>query len=317
MGGGGNNTTTTVRELSPEQRELLGLVIPIAEEFVANPPQLYPGSTIAPFDPLQELGQNLAVGTALGTILPTAQTTAQANQFVQSSLLPVGAYGLGQLVGGIGPSQAAGSFLLSGQTLSPETNPVFEQQVEAAIRPIQKQLTQEILPQIRGEAVQAGQFGGSRQGIAEGLAIQGFEQKAGDIATEIAARNYEQGLNAMTRALDTVLGAGTIGVRTGLGEGVRSLFATPRLADFLLRPASVVEAIGAQRRAMEQALLQEEAQRYVTEQMIPFLVAQDVANLAFGIPAGKTISQSPVPEPSPLQIIMGILGPLAILGGLI
>ena len=60
FGGGGGpttSTTTTIQELSPEQQRLIGLVIPEAERIIQNPPQLFPGSQIAPLDPLQLLAQ--------------------------------------------------------------------------------------------------------------------------------------------------------------------------------------------------------------------------------------------------------------------
>jgi len=52
-GGGQTSTSVTTQELSPEQKRLLDLVIPEAEKIIGSPPQLFPGSTIAPRDPLQ------------------------------------------------------------------------------------------------------------------------------------------------------------------------------------------------------------------------------------------------------------------------
>ena len=314
MSGGGGSSTTTVKELSPEQRELLELVIPVARETSENPPELFPGSTIAPFDPLQQLGQAQAVGTAFNFLQPLAESTTQGAQNVQGAIGP-SIEGLGGLIGGIPAAQQTGQFLLGGALLDPRTNPVLGAQTEAAIRPIAQQFSQHILPNIRSGAIEAGQFGGSRQGIAEGLAGQEFLQQASEIATNLQANNFNQGLGAMQAALDSVLGAGLGGVRTGLEEGTRSLFAAPTLADLALRPAEVVSGVGDIRQQMDQARLTEEADRFLTEQLIPFLVAQDIANLAFGIPAGSTSVQQSS-SLSPLQTIGGILSPLAAIAGL-
>ena len=55
-------------------------------------------------------------------------------------------------------------------------------------------------------------------------------------------------------------------------------------------------------------MLTEEANNFMLEQLMPFLIAQDVANLAFGIPGGSTISTSTQknPGPSPIDIILGV-----------
>ncbi len=59
--GGGESRTVTTQELSPEQQELLSLVIPEARRFVTNPPQQFPGSTVAPFTPNQLAAQQGAL----------------------------------------------------------------------------------------------------------------------------------------------------------------------------------------------------------------------------------------------------------------
>ena len=86
MPGGGSNSSTTVRELAPEQRELLEQVIPVAKDISQNPPDLFPGSSISPFTPLQEQGQAAAVDTAINTLQPLAESTASASQTLQETL---------------------------------------------------------------------------------------------------------------------------------------------------------------------------------------------------------------------------------------
>lgn len=313
-GGGGSQTTTTTQELAPEQQELLNMVIPVAEQQINNPPELFPGSSIAPFNPLQQQGQQMAVGSALDFIQPLAQSTSQGAQAVQDFAVPASLGGLGSLVGGLGRAQPSQDFLMSGALLNPETNPALQGQIEAAIRPLAQSMQTDILPQIRGGAVDAGQFGSSRQGIAEGLAARDFMQQAGDISTNIVGQNFTQGLDAMTRAVSDAIGAGAMGTQTGLEQGTRALFAAPTLADLALRPASVVESVGNLQRQLEQAQLTEESDRFLADQMIPFLVAQDVANLAFGAPSGTSSVTQGGGGGGGILDILGVLGPFAMAG---
>src|SRR5690349_132962 len=147
-----STTSTTTQNMSPEQRQLYSLVIPKAEDFISKPLQLYPGSTVAGFDPLQLAGQQMTVNAAT-SLLP--QRVDRAN--------------------------AASDFLM-GPALFPESNPALQAATNAAIRPVVQNFEQSVLPNVRAGAVASGGYGGSRQGIAEGLAGQELVRKSGDIA---------------------------------------------------------------------------------------------------------------------------------------
>lgn len=170
-GGGTTHTTsTTTQELSPEQRQLFSLVIPKAEQFINQPLQLYPGSTVAGFDPLQQAGREMTVEAAQG-LVPQVENT-----------------------------QAASNFLL-GPVLFPESNPALRAATDAAIRPVTENFTENILPALARDAISAGGYGGTRQSIAEGLAGKEVVAQSGDIAANLANQAYQQGLNAMVAAL--------------------------------------------------------------------------------------------------------------------
>ena len=165
-GGGGESRTVTTQELSPEQQELLKLVIPEARKFVADPPQQFPGSAIVPFTPNQLGAQQSALSQAFGgNVSQVTDAAAQAQQFA------------------LGP------------VLFPESNPALQAATQAAIRPITEQFTQSVLPNIRQEAITAGGFGGSRQGIAEGQASQAFLRQVGDTSAQIQSEAFGQGLD--------------------------------------------------------------------------------------------------------------------------
>lgn len=241
-GGSQTSTTNTVQKLSPEQQQLINLVIPTAEQFIQNPPELFPGSAIQPFDPLQVQAQEDLLALA----------------------------GPGGALPGLAGQAGSGLEFLLGPVLFPESNPALAAATEAAVRPLSQQFENVTLPGIRGEAITAGGFGGSRQGIAEGLAAQGLTQATGDVTASIQANAFQQSLDAM----------------------VKALFAAPATAGLQFLPTAATEAVGAQRQQLEQTLLSEEAQRFISEQLIPFATAQDVAALAFGIPGGSVTSTS-------------------------
>lgn len=320
-GGGQTSTTTTTQELSPEQQRLMKLVIPTAEQFIQNPPTLFgTGGTITnpEFSSLQQEIAGLETQLQGTSQFETGFTGVggrdrEARQRVvnpefaslqnQLSALQARLAGLPETLPGGEPRSAiqpfdplqlqaqenllalagpggglpalteqageASQFLL-GPVLFPESNPALAAATEAAIRPLTEQFQNVILPGIRGEAITAGAFGGSRQGIAEGLAAQGLTRQTGDITASIQADAFQQSLDAMTRAL----------------------FAAPSTAQLQFLPTAATGAVGAQRQQMEQALLSEEAQRFISEQLIPFATAQDVAALAFGIPGGSVTSTS-------------------------
>ena len=76
--------------------------------------------------------------------------------------------------------------------------------IASAAAPIWQGLAESALPNIRGGAVTTG-YGGSRQGIAEGLASGRAAQEVGrqgqGIATSLADAGYGRGLDAMGKAL--------------------------------------------------------------------------------------------------------------------
>lgn len=171
-GGGAPDETrsTTVQELSPEQRQILEPVIPVAREFVEQPPTLFPGSGIVGFNPLQLQGQQAALGTT-GTQQALANQGAGFTQFT------------------LGPG------------LDPRTNPGLQGAISAATRPIIDNLTQRILPQLETEFSVLGQPGSSRAGIAQGLATQSALQQVGDTAANVVNPAFQASLEAGTRSL--------------------------------------------------------------------------------------------------------------------
>ncbi len=289
---GGTSRTVTTQQLAPEQRQLLEFVLPEAGRFARNPPNLYPGSQIAGFNPLEEQAQQQALQMAGGALPGIAGSAINANNALQGQVLEQSIAGQRGLLAGQGLALPAQQFLLSGDVLNPANNPGLGAAIQGAIQPIRREYEQTVLPGISRQSNLVGDLGGSRQQIAEGIASQAYLDAVGNTVGNLQNEAYQAGLGAMVGGLTPTIGAGAAGTEAGLQEAVRSLFAAPSLPGLALAAPSVTGGVGAQQRALSQAQLSEEAQRYMAEQLLPFAAAQDVAALAFGFPGGTVASNA-------------------------
>jgi hypothetical protein len=217
--------------------------------------QAIPGfSGVAGFDPSQTAGQEMVLGAAPGQ------------------------------AGVVGSAASGNQFLTGGQALDPTTNPALARTIEASTRPITEQLLEKALPAVRSGAVGAGQFGGSRQGIAEGQAIRGAESAVGDAASKVATTGYLSGLDAMTKGI-------------GLAPGSAQALAIPGIS---------TSGVGDVRQALQQALLGEQTSRFNTQALWPLLQGKELASLVGGLPGGGTTTTASGPTaPSGLQQALG------------
>lgn len=254
MGGGEQAPVQkTTYELSPEQRQLMTLAMPGVRDFAASVPQRYQGNQVAGFTPEQMQGQGQVLGAApiQGDL---ARSAARANQFYTS-----------------------------GNIWEPENNPALAGAVNAATRPITEALTQSALPAIRNEAVTTGNFGGSRQGVAEGLATQGASRAIGDTSAKVVNAAYDTNVNAQLKAmglLPTVQGAQS-------AEGLAT------------------SGVGDVRQAMNQAMINQDVGGFNYDQLAPFLQSKEIMSLLQGLPGGTTTSTGNVPKANPFTSALG------------
>lgn len=255
----------TTYELSPEQRELMNLAIPGVRDFAASTPQRYQGSQVAGFTNPQVSGQNMALGAA-GT---------QNNLGTQSA-------------------DALGRFQ-TGSFWDPSSNAMLSGAVDAAVRPIQQNLTEVALPAIRNEAVTTGNFGGNRQGIAEGQAVRGASQAIGDTASKLVQGTYNTNVDAVLKSLGltpTIQGAQTTGAVTTSG-------------------------VGDVQQAMQQAQLNEQVNAFNFDNNANFLKSKEIMSLLQGLPGGTTTSTGNVPQPNKVAGALGGAASGAALGSAI
>jgi hypothetical protein len=251
--------------LSPEQRELMGLAMPGIREFAAKVPERYGSSTVAGFDPSQVAGQQGALGSA----------------GVQTGLARSGA----------GTSNA----WLDPAKLDVSNDPIVQANIASAQRPVWDQLMEVALPGVRDSAERTGNFGSSRQGIAEGVAVGKATKAAGDIASGITSKAYDTNVDAQLKALGLL--PQTSAVQTG-GDATTS-------------------AVGDVRQALEQARLNETVGNFNYDQLAPFLQSKEIMAMLSGIPGGSTVSTASGPTRNPLTSALGGAASGAALGSAI
>jgi hypothetical protein len=194
--------------------------------------QPYPGTAPASFSPETLAAQKYGVDYALG---PALQQTNNMNQAVK--------FGLGDV-------------------LYPQSNPALQQTINAAVRPITESYTDPggVMSQIRSGATGAGQFGSSRQGIAEGVAAGRYADAVGDASSRIATEGYGRGLDTFSRTL---------------------AFA-PQAMQAGMTPANILSGIGSQNEMQAQQLEDYLSNSRMWEYNAPWLPLQNYANIVFG-----------------------------------
>lgn len=242
MGGGSSQqTTTATQNLTPEQQSLVSLATPQYQQFAASTPTLPTGAqAVAPFTAPQQTGQADVLG-ATGNMGSTVGTAAGTNQY-----------------------------LSSGAFLDPGSNPYVQNAVKAATDPIFQDLSQRTLPaqQATGAAGSGVNYGGSREGIAEGLATQGAQRAAGQAGANIMNTALGQGLSATNQAIAQA----------------------PTTATSLAIPGATQEAVGGEQQQQQQNVLNANNAAAWFQQMLPLLKAQALTQGAAGLPGGSTTS---------------------------
>ena len=125
--------------------------------------------------------------------------------------------GLGGVVGSGVTGQGQAGALQGMQGLlaagDPMNNPYLASAMQAAIRPVTEQFTETVMPGIKQGAMEAGQMGSSRQGVAEGIASRGYQNTLADITAQMGSQAYGQGLQAMQAGAG--IGQGLMGAGMG------------------------------------------------------------------------------------------------------
>lgn len=235
--GSSGSSTTTTQNYSPEEAARRTQVMDEAARiYNATAPALssaaYPGARPIQFSPDTLMSQQYARDYATGPAVAQANNINQAVQFGLSDVL------------------------------FPETNPALQSTINAAVRPIYQDFTDPggVMSQIRTGAQDAGQFGSSRQGIAEGIAAGRYANAASDAAAKVATEGYNRGLDTFSRTL---------------------AFA-PQALQTGLMPAQILSGVGAQNEMQASEIENYLSNAAMWQLNAPWAPLQNYASIVFG-----------------------------------
>jgi hypothetical protein len=163
--------------------------------------------------------------------------------------------------------------------LDPNSNPNLQKTVDAALGRTTRAFNEDVLPGIRSSFVGAGQGGSTRQGIAEGIAMDRLQQNLGDTAASMYSQAYGQGLDAM----------------------LRGVALAPQTGQMLMAPSGVLSAVGTDQQAMNQAQLTDLVNRWNFNQNAPWNELVQYGQLVTGGFGGTSTTNAPSPQSSPLM----------------
>lgn len=316
--------TNIPKEFAPYFERLMGRV----EEQSLQPYEAYGGPRLAASDQFADIGasRDITRGVAGSGIagLPAAQATATGNIEEARRL---GQYGPGQFNQfNFDPARQ-----FTGQEVQQYMSPYLENVLD-----VQKSKAIEDFNRLRGgrnaQAVQAGAFGGSRQGVQEGIAQEALMRQMGEIdatgrqaAFEQAAQQF--GTDRAAQMAQQEAQAGELGrVQTGTeasrqfgaGQGLSALGAAGAAAGQLvglgeqeraagIQNAQLLEAIGRSQQGETQAGLDIGYQDYLRQQGYPQEMLGFYSDVLRGLPvaAASTQNQQGYQSYNPTQQALG------------
>lgn len=328
---GGKTKVKSSQKLSPEAQALMEGVVPIAQQFLNKDLEIYPGSRVQGTTRNEAIGQRSLVKAA-GREIPRLSALgggyvrdllgrggtgagvglAQSAQSIEQlqGAGGAGAAGLGSILANYNNQAGGRNFLSSGAALDPSSNPAIQAMMDASTRNIREGLMEKALPAVRSDFISGNSFGGSRQGVAEGQAIRGAEDAAALANANILNNAYNTGLGAMTGVINAGTGAASSGVGSGLGAGQSAgglgtalygqglagqnsgLGQLPGMAQLALTPGLVQNAVGQAQHQQAQTELSDTVDKFNTQQLLRFLQAQQVANMASSLGGGSSTTTS-------------------------
>jgi Chaperone of endosialidase len=187
---------------------------------------------------------------------------------------------------------------LAGTDLSSYMNPYTQNVVNSGLQALDIQ-RQQALNQIGDQAIKTGAFGGSRQGISEGITNAGAAMQAGNLAAQLQAQNFGQAQNAATNDINRNLQAQLANQQAGLNGAGLNLSAANNLGSLAAQGQNsflqgTAAALAGQENLQQQnqAQLTAQQQAYQEQQQFPLQQLQ-VPLQALGLtPYGSSSTQT-------------------------
>lgn len=159
-----------------------------------------------------------------------------------------------------------------------QNNPYLQGAMKAAIAPVTSAYNDPggVIANIRGDAVQSGQYGGTRQGLESGIAGGKYLQTIGDMTAKMGNEAYNTGQDTFTKTL-------------GL---------TPATMTASMQPGIVQSAVGSQQEGYTAAANDYTAANTLWEQNKGWIPLQNYTNIVNGLsnPTATTTMQGGQPS---------------------
>ena len=328
--GGGGQSTNTVQNtnayIPPWLEAATQQAVSRAQGLSEQAYDPYTGQTVAGLDPAQQQAYNQVQNMQGFGYAPAATgVNAQANMAGQTT--PLSAQGINantnalnqnfmnQVYGpsqgllgnysSLGPATAQGVAQGAQQLMSPYTQSV----VDPANQLMQQQLASN-LQNIGLGASQAGAFGGSRQGVQEGIAQSqaalGSQKYLGDLLNnqwnnaltasgQIANQNAAQGLTANTALANLMQGGYDASskqgydimnqnMQAGLGAAQNLPQSLTSLQNMMLGQTNALNQAGTLQQQYQQQILNSQQAAYAAQQAFPYQQLQTLLSAVSGIP---------------------------------
>jgi hypothetical protein len=259
----------------------------------------------------------------LESVTPISAAEQQASNLAQSSISGMPDY-LGQGVGALGQAantaqQAMTTSLAGSQMYDPNSyqnfmNPYQQDVIDAYTSEMNRQFG--IQGQTRNaQALQAGAFGGSRQGVFDAEASRGFNQQLGQGISQLLNTGYgeaqKQAQNAFQQQQQRMQQAGQNQLGAGqLQQGIGQLYGqfAPTSAQALGTNVETLGKIGAQERGIGQ---QEQAVQYANlmrQYQQPYQNLSFQSGLVGGVPSQQYDSVQSNPFMTGISALLGNQG---------
>lgn len=286
--------------LDPAQRQIMLDLYGRATAEVDKPYQAYGGETLAGFSAPQLQAQQMATSGALGNVGGEA-----LNQAVGGT----------QAVMGYNPMQVqTGSAL---DNLGAYMNPYLQNVAGGVLSNLDRsrQLAQQ---GTSAQAAAAGAYGGSRHGVADAETNRNFFDVAGQQLNNIFSQGYNAATGLATSDLARQLQAQQLNQEAGLSGQQLNLGAANQLAGLsdqqrqqLFGNAALLEGVGAQQQAMEQAKLDQAQAKWLEAQNEGLRDLGVLSGVVSGMPSfGGTATSTPS-QASQFGQALGTIGAVA------
>jgi hypothetical protein len=331
--GKGAGVTKNVSQTGP-----LGFVLPSYEKQVSEANRLYnqpgpnyfPGQGVAGFADAEKAGQEYLAGMAPeladyfrqtqkpfleGAMNQSSQFLDPLNQSIQGAQGTLGKTPM------FGENYLRDAMALPGNISS---NPIVTKAIDAAMQPAFRNLTEQVLPNIRNEFAASGGYGGTRQSLAEGQAAERTTRGAQEVGAQMMNAQLSQAFNNQLEAaglgqrFDLAeadrMQRGNLGMMGALGQlygegqrgGLQAAGMGAGLTAGMTAPGEILGAVGGQQRTMEQANIDDAIKKWNYEQNLPYQKLQEYANMIKG-PFGGVSSSEVQAQPDKTSQLLGLI----------